>query len=97
MFIPGRSCTNQFLHVLDYFTHCLDCGHSVDVIYLDFKKAFDSAPHQRLLQNFPHLEFINVDKRFSINMLSSFAIHGKILMWIKDFLSNRQQKVVLNG
>ena len=79
-FIPGRSCTTQFLHVLDYFTHHLDCGYSVDVIYLDFKKAFDSVPHQRLLQK-----------------LSSFGIHGKTLMWIKDFLSNRRQKVVLNG
>jgi len=29
--------------------------------------------------------------------VSSFGIHGKILTWIKDFLSNREQQVVLNG
>ena len=27
----------------------LDAGYCVDVIYLDFQKAFDSVPHQRLL------------------------------------------------
>ena len=26
----------------------LDQGHSVDTIYLDFAKAFDSVPHERL-------------------------------------------------
>ena len=28
----------------------LDQGHSVDTIYLDFAKAFDSVPHERLLE-----------------------------------------------
>jgi len=79
-FVPSRSCTTQLLHILNYFTHHLDNGHPIDVIYLDFQKAFDSVPHQRLLQKF-----------------SSFEVHGKILMWIKDFLSNREQQVVLNG
>ena len=49
-FTPGRSCATQLLHVLDYFTRHLDNGDSVDVIYLDFQKAFDSVPHQRLIQ-----------------------------------------------
>ena len=79
-FIPGRSCTTQLLHVLDYFTQHLDNGNSVDVIYLDFQKAFDSVPHQHLIQK-----------------LSSFGVHGKILQWIKDFLRDRTQQVILNG
>ena len=49
-FIPGRSCTTQLLYVLDYFTKHLDKGELIDVIYLDFQKAFDSVPHQRLIQ-----------------------------------------------
>ena len=28
----------------------LDRGELIDVIYLDFQKAFDSVPHQRLIQ-----------------------------------------------
>ena len=38
------------LLILDYLTHHLDNGYSIDVIYLDFQKAFDTVPHQRLLQ-----------------------------------------------
>ena len=49
-FIPGRSCSTQLLLMLDYLTHHLDEGYSIDVIYLDFQKAFDTVPHRRLLQ-----------------------------------------------
>jgi len=44
-FIPGRSCSTQLLLMLDYLTHHLDNGYSVDVIYLDFQKAFDILFH----------------------------------------------------
>ena len=33
---------------LDKVTKYIDDGYSVDVIYLDFAKAFDKVPHQRL-------------------------------------------------
>ena len=68
------------MQVLDYLTQHLDSGYCVDVIYLDFQKAFDTVPHQHLLQK-----------------LISFGIHGNLLEWIKNFLSNRKQQVVLNG
>ena len=48
-FIPGRSCLQQLL----LFTHELTLAKSahcdVDVIYLDYKKAFDSVVHNKLL------------------------------------------------
>ena len=34
---------------LEDVTKWLDEGSPVDIIYLDFKKAFDKVPHQRLL------------------------------------------------
>ena len=49
-FVPGRSCTTQLLQVLDYLTKHLDNGESVNVIYLDYQKAFDSILHQRLIK-----------------------------------------------
>ena len=48
-FVHGRSCTTQLLEVLDKWTEAIEQGDSVDAIYLDFAKAFDTVPHQRLL------------------------------------------------
>ena len=39
----------QLLEVMDNFTQLIEDGFDIDVIYLDFKKAFDSVPHERLL------------------------------------------------
>lgn len=41
-FLSGRSAALQLLRVLDEWTAVLDQGGEVDVIYMDFKKAFDS-------------------------------------------------------
>ena len=49
-----RSCTSQFLEVLNEWSISLDESDTIDVIYLDFKKAFDSVPHQRLLSKLEH-------------------------------------------
>ena len=35
--------------MLCFWTKSLDEGFPVDVIYLDFQKAFDKLPYQRLL------------------------------------------------
>ena len=42
-FLPGQSTTLQPLKVLDEWTEAVDRGKDVDVIYLDFRKAFDSV------------------------------------------------------
>ena len=34
---------------LEDITKWVDDGSPVDVVYLDFQKAFDKVPHQRLL------------------------------------------------
>jgi len=48
-FVPGRSCITQLLVVIELWTEMLDFDDSVDAIYLDFSKAFDIVPHERLL------------------------------------------------
>ncbi len=48
-FRPGRSCAIQLLEVLDEWSTLLDSSNPVDTIYLDFSRAFDSVPHERLI------------------------------------------------
>lgn len=48
-FRSGKSCTTQLLEAIDDWTEAIDQNKQVDVIYLDYKKAFDKVPHKRLL------------------------------------------------
>ena len=48
-FVPKRSCMTQLICVLEDWTKWIDEGNNIDTIFLDFQKAFDSVPHQRLL------------------------------------------------
>ena len=49
-FMTGRSTTLQLLRAMNDWTEALDKNNEVDIIYLDFKKAFDTVPHQRLFR-----------------------------------------------
>ncbi|BHF77978.1 hypothetical protein SprV_0602108800 [Sparganum proliferum] len=48
-FRKSRSCVTNLLYCLEHWTRAVDRGDMVHVIYIDFKKAFDSVPHHRLL------------------------------------------------
>ena len=48
-FVPGRSCSTQLLETLDDWTSIIDNGGSLDVVYMNYMKAFDTVPHGRLL------------------------------------------------
>ena len=49
-FMRGRSCLSNVLVFLDKTTRLTDEGKAVDTVYLDFAKAFDKVPHERLLR-----------------------------------------------
>ena len=76
----GRSCVTQLLETLDIWTEAIDEGGGIDVVYMDFMKAFNSVPHRRLLAK-----------------VEAHGISMKVRNWIKDFLSNRTQRVLING
>ena len=48
-FLKARSCLTNMLYFLEEITKWIDEGLPVDIIYLDFQKAFDKMAHQRLL------------------------------------------------
>ena len=48
---PGKNGRRYHVlhYVMEHWTKISDDGNDVDIIYLDFRKAFDCVPHQRLL------------------------------------------------
>ena len=48
-FLKERSCLTSVLCFLEEITKRVDDGSQVDVVYLDFQKAFHKVQHQRLL------------------------------------------------
>ena len=48
-FCKGRSCVSQLLVTINEWFSYLDNKIPVDAAYLDFRKAFDTVPHKRLL------------------------------------------------
>ena len=48
-FVQMKSCETNLLEAFDDWTRIMDEGQNLDIIYLDFKKAFDTVPHSRLL------------------------------------------------
>jgi len=41
--------TTNLLETFESWTRALDERCGIDVIYLDYRKAFDTVPHQRLI------------------------------------------------
>ena len=79
-FRKGRSCQTNLIEFQDKVTGWIDDGNSVDVLYVDFKKAFDKVDHGRL-----------------ITKLKAAGVEGKLWGWLKDWLSGRFQRVMVNG
>jgi hypothetical protein len=48
-FRKSRSCLTNLLCTLEEWTRLYDEGLPFDILYLDFRKAFDSVPHVRLI------------------------------------------------
>ena len=79
-FLKARSCLTNVLCFLEEITKWVDDWSPVDVIYLDFRKAFDKVPHQRLILK-----------------LKSHGMGNSIINWIEQWLTDRRQRVVVDG
>ena len=75
-----RSCLTNLLECFESWTQALDEGFEVGVIYLDYRKAFDSVPVFRLMEK-----------------LKTYGLKGKVVQWIKSFLTPRTMKVLMQG
>lgn len=86
-FLAGRSISLQMLEVLDKWTEALDTGRSIDCIYLDFKKAFDTVPHNRLLSKLKAYKFsnqiLNWINSFLNNRMQRVTVNGEHSEWTR--------------
>ena len=63
---------------MDIITDAVNRGKTVDLVLLDFAKAFDKVSHEKLLLK-----------------MEAYGIDSILVRWVKGFLSNRRQKVVV--
>ncbi|MCP4457910.1 MAG: reverse transcriptase family protein [Cytophagales bacterium] len=80
-FLPGKSCSTQLVEYCDSLSLSLNKNIRADAVYFDFAKAFDSVNHDLILSK----------------LKTMYGINGKLLRFIKSYLSDRTQSVVVNG
>ena len=79
-FRQKRSCETQLIGFFDDLARNMQNGGQIDIIIMDFSKAFDKVPHKRLLYK-----------------LADLGIDRCTVRWIENFLTNRNQCVVVGG
>uniref|UniRef100_A0A493T865 Reverse transcriptase domain-containing protein n=1 Tax=Anas platyrhynchos platyrhynchos TaxID=8840 RepID=A0A493T865_ANAPP len=72
-FMEGRSCLTNLISFYDKVTRWVDEGKAVDVVYLDFSKAFDTVSHSILLKKLAALGLDWRTLRWVRNWLDSRA------------------------
>ena len=97
-FLTVRSCLTNMLCFLEEITKWIDVGSPVDIIYLDFQKAFDKVPHQRLLLKLKAHgigdSITDWIEQWLIDRRQRVVVDGEVSNW-KSFLSGVPQGSVL--
>jgi len=97
-FVKNRSCLTNLLVFMEEVTSYVDSGYPVDVIYLDFQKAFDKVPHKRLIQKLAAHGIDGSVIRWIENWLygrsQRVVLNGEVSEWM-DILSGVPQGSVL--
>ena len=79
-FRKGHSYVTQLIQVVNDWMEGIDNSDQIHAAILDFTKAFDCVPHERLKPK-----------------LHRYGIRNNTLNWIGIFLSQRQQRIIING
>jgi hypothetical protein len=90
-FIPGRSAITNLLTSCNQWTKLLDTGKTVDIVYLDFSKAFDRVPLSLLLHK---LESYGINGHV-LNWIAAFLSSRPFAVNVGSVLSDK--KLVISG
>lgn len=86
-FSAGKSCLTNLLDFYNCVTEWLDDGYSVDIIYLDFAKAFDKVSHVKLITKLKAYGITgcvsNWIKQWLNNRKQRVTINGNFSDWSK--------------
>ena len=88
-FCKRRSCDTQLVLTIHDLAKALDSGDQIDGILLDFSKAFDKVPHNRLLMKLDHYGVRNNTLSWIQDFLSDVP---RLLYW-KEI---RHQQILLH-
>ena len=82
-------CITQLLHAMKHCTKSLDDGNDVDIVYLDFCKAFDCVPHQCVLFN---LKAYGISGNF-FNLIMDFPSNSRQGVNVNGSCSDRSNNI----
>ena len=82
-FVSGRNTITQLLVTINDWMSDLDNNIPVDACYMDFRKAFDAVPHQRLINK---LIGYNISGPI-LNWITSFLTNRKQYVKINNSMS----------
>ncbi len=82
-FLNNKSCTTNMIDFSENLALSINDCHSMstDIVYFDFSKAFDSVHHDIILYKLKY----------------RYGIDGRLLKFIKNYLCDRKQCIVLGN
>ena len=86
-FRSGPSVNLQLLDFVNYLIKNINLKIPIDVIYLDFKKAFDTVPFRRLLLK---VEFTGIVGN-ALRWIENFLLNRHQMVRVRDNLSGMEE------
>ena len=83
-FSVGRSCATNLMVAKEKWSEAIDRGNGVNIVYVDFSKAFDKVPHNRLLHK---LWLYGIEGKL-LDCIEQFLKERTLQVKVNDTMSN---------